>query len=98
VFVKKRIAAILAIAVTTAIGASSSAQASGDPVWVGTDLLNQLQCTITHPNCPPGPRTIVSVNALLGPSLGDALCTPEGQIPVGDPNSTGIVVCKQPSG
>jgi hypothetical protein len=102
---KKRIAAVLAIAATAAIGASSSAQASGDPLYLANfnHLVNLTGPPLCDPHIPDGcglpliPNPI-SVNALLGPSLGDAICSPANQIQLGDSTNGGteITICKQP--
>jgi hypothetical protein len=93
VFVKKRIAAILALATTMVIGISAPAAGAGDPVFVSTRAATIL-CTVNPVACPKWPIALFSANAVFGPSLGDAVCTPENQtaIPAG---AVDIWVCKQ---
>src|SRR5688572_7333151 len=101
-FMKKRIAAVLALGLTAAIGMSSSAQASGDPLYLANFnriVTLPLPCDPQLPGCGtlPIPNPI-SVNMLLGPGLGDAICTPENEIKTGDPDSGQpvVIICKQP--
>ena len=79
----KRIAAVLALGGALAIGASSQAAASGDPLVVD-------QCTR-----PVGCLPIVSVGQLTGPQLGDLICTPESQFSTGP---IGLPLSLDPSG
>jgi hypothetical protein len=107
VFVKKRIAAILVIAVTGAMGVSSTAAAAGDPLSV-TDVKSVFQneggkILCGYPDledpCPAVPLpNQVSVGQLAGPALGDAVCTPESQTEIPLLFYTRLWVCKQPSG
>ena len=92
---KKRIAAILAIAATAVIGASSSASAAGDPLWVDTYLSSLCPTPNPGGSCPPLPHPLLSVEQLLGPNLGNTVCTPKSQLII--PLSyADVVICKQP--
>jgi hypothetical protein len=91
----KRIAAILCLGGVLALGASSQAAASGDPVAV-------WECS--KAGCFPD----ASLQQLTGPQLGDLVCTPSSEIaieaplyfipyppgPAVPPNYT-VYVCKQ---
>jgi hypothetical protein len=108
VIVKKRVAAVLALAACAAIGVSSSASASGDPLY-----LNNVKTPLVylvpgggglnvcgHPSpgdqCPAIPLpNQVSVEQLVGPGVGDTACTPANELEIPGPYYTQIWICKQ---
>jgi hypothetical protein len=105
VVVKKRVAAVLALAACAAIGVSSSAQAAGDPLsvynWKRTLAAVGGLTLCGHPTidgdpCPTVPLSNqISVGQLVGPGVGDAACTPANELEIPGPNNSEIWICKQ---
>lgn len=91
----KRVAVLLGVTAALTIGVSSSAAASGDPLFIegfSEDCGKWQSCTD------------ISAQQLLGPGVGDLVCTSDQQtyIPlyVGQQGATGplgasITICKQ---
>lgn len=97
---KKRVAAVLALAVTAAIGVSAPAAGSGDPLYVD---INPVGTPVCPPPTPAGhcaSEQVVSVNGVLGPALGDAICTPQNETRLfggaNYPGASQITICRQP--